>query len=215
MWTLRQSWGMAAFRANGRLLAGSMRLVGGTGAARFADGFGDSVTCGLENAKHLFELVQTSVSFGQILSLSFPLVHNLSLAKQNLSLAKQNLSLAKHNLSLAKHNLSLECHNLSLHEFQQVFGVFQTTGGLAGSSRWWQGGVRECGRGFVGRREDGERAGGLEGGDELAGDDGADQGGEAEADWASWTLSLLASAWARHTDTRVIDLSMMLVAGGG
>jgi hypothetical protein len=82
---------------------------------------------------------------------------------------------------------------------------------LAGSSRWWQGGVRECGRGFVGRREDGERAGGLEGGDELAGDDGADQGGEAEADWASWTLSLLASAWARHTDTRVIDLSMMLL----
>ena len=46
MWTLRQSWGMAAFRANGRLLVGSMRLVGGTGAARFADGFGDSVDVG-------------------------------------------------------------------------------------------------------------------------------------------------------------------------
>ena len=46
MWTLRQSWGMAAFRANGRLLAGSMRLVGGKGAARFADGFGDSVDVG-------------------------------------------------------------------------------------------------------------------------------------------------------------------------
>jgi hypothetical protein len=72
--------------------------------------------------------VQTSVSFGQILSLSFPLVHNLSLAKQNLSLAKQNLSLAKHNLSLAKHNLSLECHNLSLHELKLKFRVFQTTG---------------------------------------------------------------------------------------
>jgi hypothetical protein len=108
-----------------------------------------------------------------------------------------------------------ESHGLRKHMVRRTSGRSQARQCLAGSSRWWQGGVRECGRGFVGRREDGERAGGLEGGDELAGDDGADQGGEAEADWASWTLSLLASAWARHTDTRVIDLSMMLVAGGG
>ena len=36
-WTLRRDWGMAAFRANGRLLAGNMQLVGGVDARHFAE----------------------------------------------------------------------------------------------------------------------------------------------------------------------------------
>ena len=48
MWSLRQSWGMAAFRGNGRLLVGSMHLVGGRSEPHVADSVSDGSAAGHE-----------------------------------------------------------------------------------------------------------------------------------------------------------------------